>query len=215
MSSIPPNPTDGENAPSLKSDNSELPSRLCIPAMVILERRMISRSFWSLPSWYLHTVAVGEHLIAGDALSTGKGSAAGQSDKGDLFAWTGFDVMLYKDACERYWHALIGDKPLVYVVCRDEADEAESCSANALNLRPVVVTLDYDDASAAAETDSPVLSAPVPAELYRYMERFVLAHYQPTEFKKRKRRNWSGEEGQPGRRGQNHADGRARGSNHE
>lgn len=41
-----------------------------------------------------------------------------------------------------------------------------------------------------------------PDELYRYMESFVLQHYQPKEFKKRKRRKWSeeGDKGQqPGR----------------
>ncbi|MFK8082427.1 MAG: DUF3305 domain-containing protein [Granulosicoccus sp.] len=189
--------------------------RLSIAATVILERRMISRSFWSLPSWYLYTVAIGEHLVASESLSRGSGVAAGHSDKGDLFAWSDFEVTLYKDACERYWHALIGDKPLVYVICRDDTDEVDGADPTALNLQPVNVTVDYDDASAAAETDSPVLSAPIPSELYRYMERFVLTHYQPKEFKKRKRRNWS--EMQNPRTGpeRDQANGRAKGYGHE
>lgn len=175
------------------SDNPECANRLHVSVTVILERRMISRSFWSLPSWYLHTVGVGDNLIAGKTRSCVAGMAAGRSDKGELFAWGGFEVTFYKDACERYWHALIGDKPLVYVICRDETDEVNGVDSRALTLQPVSVTVDYDDASAAAETDSPVLSAPIPAELYRYMERFVMTHYKPAEFKKRKRRNWSGE----------------------
>ncbi len=136
--------------------------------------------------------------MAADSLERIVGAPAGKSDKGDLFAWTGFEVTLYKDACERYWHALIGDKPLVYVVCRDDTDETDGASNDALTMQPVTLTIDYDDASAAAETDSPVLSAPIPAELYRYMERFVLTHYTPQEFKKRKRRNWSEQEGSGG-----------------
>ncbi len=164
--------------------NTPIPTRLKLPVTVMLERRMISRSFWSMPSWYLYSVAVGENVAAAES-ARDSALAAGQSDKGDLFAWSGFQVTLYKDACERYWHALIGDKPLVYVVCRD-TEEDEAC-----NIRPVIVTIDYDEATACAETDELVLSAPIPGELYRYMESFVLAHYQPKAFKKRKRRKWS------------------------
>lgn len=201
---ITPPKANGESERSILSEQDSA-IRLSVPATVLLERRMISRSFWSLPSWYLHAVAIGEHLVAAGASSGGHGVAAGQSDKGDLFAWSGFEVTLYKDACERYWHALIGDKPLVYVICRDVTDDLDSADTNALTLQPEVVTIDYDDASAAAETDSPVLSAPIPSELYRYMEKFVLTHYQPREFKKRKRRNWSEEQDQHRRRGQDPA----------
>jgi len=158
---------------------------------------MITRSFWSMPSWYLYSVAYGESVTAAES-ATGSALSAGQSDEGELFAWSGFQVTLYKDACERYWHALIGDKPQVYVVCRDTEEEEEG----ECNIRPVIVTIDYDEATACAETDELVLSGPIPAELYRYMESFVLEHYQPKEFKKRKRRKWSEDEDQgrrPGR----------------
>lgn len=197
--------------PSECTSNRELAStgvengsaiRLTIPATVILERRMVSRSFWSLPSWYLHTVATGEHLIAADEPANAHGAAAGVSEKGDLFAWSGFEVTLYKDACERYWHALIGDRPLVYVICRDDTDDTDGASADDLTMQPIAVTIDYDEASAAAETDSPVLSAPITGELYRYMEEFVLTHYKPKAFKKRKRRDWANEQSS-GKRGRN------------
>lgn len=174
----------------MDSDDSAI--RLGIPVTIILERRIITRSFWSLPSWYLHTVAVGKHLAADSSDVGAIASPAGTTDKGELFAWSGFEVTLYKDACERYWHALIGDKPLIYVVCRDDSQYPDTDSGNGASMTPVSVTIDYDDASAAAETDSPVLSAAIPGELYRVMERFVLAHYKPQEFKKRKRRDWSG-----------------------
>ena len=177
-------------------DQEESAIRLSIPVTIILERRMIHRSFWSLPSWYLHTVAVGRNLAASEGHHDGDSVPAGTTDKGDLFAWSGYEVTLYKDACERYWHALIGDKPLIYVVCRDESDLAEQTASGVPSMSPLSVTIDYDDASAAAETDSPVLSAPIPGELYRVMERFVLTHYKPQKFKKRKRRDWSGNQAQ-------------------
>lgn len=154
---------------------------------------MITRSFWSLPSWYLHTVAVGEHLVAADSRQSCYGVAAGNSELGELFAWSGFQVTLYKDACERYWHALIGNRPLVYVVCRDDTDDELDVAA-AQTLKPMLVTIDYDEASASAETDDPVLSMAIPGELYRAMETFVLQHYEPKEFKKRKRRKWAEEQ---------------------
>ena len=174
-------------------DMADSAIRLSIPVTIILERRIISRSFWSLPSWYLNTVAVGESLIARQDQARGKGAVvqAGSTDKGDLFAWSGYEVTLYKDACERYWHALIGDKPLIYVVCRDDSEQIQEKDSRACGMTPLSVTIDYDAASAAAETDSPVLSASIPGELYRVMERFVLTHYRPQEFKKRKRRDWS------------------------
>jgi len=169
----------------------ESQTRLSLPAIVLLERRMISRSFWSMPSWYLYTVAVGENLAASRALSSGGAAAAGNTDKGDLFAWSGFQLTLYKDACERYWHALIGDKPLVYVVCREDAGESDSSDPAGVSIHPVIVTVDYDEATACAETDELVLTTTIPTDLYRYMEDFVLQHYKPKEFKKRKRKKWS------------------------
>ena len=168
--------------------------RLSLPVTVLLERRTIARSFWSLPSWYLHTVAVGDGVSVAESEAAGA-MPAGSTDKGDLFAWSGFQVTLYKDACERYWHALIGDKPLVYVVCRDDEDEDE-VSDSGVSISPVIVTIDYDEATACAETDSLVLSSAIPPELYRYMESFVLQHYKPEKFKKRKRRNWADENSQ-------------------
>ncbi len=166
--------------------------RLSLPVTVLLERRIIVRSFWSQPSWYLHTVAVGEDVAVSESL-TNSATLVGSTEKGDLFAWAGFQVTLYKDACERYWHALIGDKPLVYVVCRDDADDDEVPTPG-VSISPIIVTIDYDEASACAETDYLVLSSAIPPELYRHMELFVLQHYKPEKFKKRKRRNW-GDEG--------------------
>lgn len=169
--------------------------RLSLPVTVLLERRIITRSFWSLPSWYLHTVAVGEGLSAADT-SNMSATPAGSTDQGELFAWSGYKVTLYKDACERYWHALIGDKPLVYVVCRDDADADDEVATAGISVSPLIVTIDYDEATAFAETDSLVLSSAIPPELYRYMEAFVLQHYKPQEFKKRTRKKWSEDESQ-------------------
>lgn len=143
---------------------------------------MIQSQRWQLPSWYLHGVVVGESVQH----KATPGQKVSSTDKGDVFSFGGYSVTLYKDACERYWHALIGDKPLVYVVCSEDVDSDE----HDLPVEPKLVTIDYDEATAHAETDELVLSATIPAELYRYMETFVLQHYKPKPFEKRKRKKW-------------------------
>ena len=176
----------------IEADRKDLlvPGRLHLPVTVLLEKRWIERSFWRVPSWSLVKVAVGDDLQLADC----SGQQVYKTPSGEVFAWSGFTITLYRDACERYWHALIGDKPLVYVMCRDAADSAErepQSGEDSGSIKPVHVTIDYDEASAYAETDQQVLSAAIPPELYRHMERFVLAHYKPKPFKKRKRRQWS------------------------
>ncbi len=154
----------------------------------MLEKRKSQGKFWTQYSWHLVKVLVGEHLALGS--DSYGGVKVADTDTGEQYLWSGFRVTLYRDACERYWHALIGDKPLVYVVCReDEADGGDE---------PALVTIDYDEAIAHGETDAKVLSTDIPAELYQLMETFVLDNYKPTEFKKRKRKNWNGEESKRG-----------------
>ncbi len=166
----------------LEEANSQS-SRLHLPVAVVIERREIVRKFWSAPSWYLSGVLVGDGLAP-----MADGTVIRESSQRDERLWGGFTVTLYKDACERYWHALIGDKPLVYVVCRETGvvDDPDTEAG----IEPIVVTIDYDEATAFAETDELVLSTEIPGELYRHMESFVLQHYRPKEFRKRKRKKW-------------------------
>ncbi len=154
------------------------PIRLRLPVTVVLERRTVARGRWSVPSWHLSGVVVGETFGGAGA----DGTEVHEGADTPQHAWTGRTVTLYRDACERYWHALIGDRPLVYAVCRER--EA------APGIEPFVVTIDYDEALAFAETDELVLSTDITPTLYRYMERFVLDHYRPERFVKRKRKRW-------------------------
>ena len=193
-----------------------LSNRLYFGATVLLEKRRVERKFWHSHAWYIDTVALGEALgeAADDSTSESlndnsevgldkkppepkaveiyRGEQAYSKPTGDVFRWSGFTVTLYKDACERYWHALISDEPKIYVVCREADPEVDPH-----DIVPLSITADYDEALAFAETDDLTLTAPLPPELYRYMEAFVLAHYRPVPFKKRKRKNWSKDESDP------------------
>jgi len=175
----------------LPIDESSLSSiALKLSVTVMLEKRLNPKQRWQIPSWYLYGVAVGDSVKH----QAKPGEKIGDSENGEIFSFGGYKVTLYKDACERYWHALIGDKPLVYVVCNEEVESDE----HDLPIEPLVVTIDYDEAVSHAETDNLVLSTTIPGELYRYMEAFVLHHYKPKPFEKRKRKKWvESAEGQP------------------
>ena len=177
--------------PLTNPPDASVPSRPQLPVTVLLERRETRRGRWSVPSWYLAGVVLGDGLGGGRA--DGVEVRAGGTPSADgppgsaVHAWTGRAVTLYRDACERYWHALIGDRPLVYAVCRER--EA------APGIEPFLVTVDYDEASAFGETDALVLSTDIDPALYRRMEEFVLAHYRPQPFEKRRRKRWAAGEG--------------------
>ncbi len=160
-------------------EDDAVTSRVSVPVAVVLEKRLVEGKFWSLPSWSLSAVLVGSGL----ANTGAEGERVNEGKLPEQFLWSGFRVIFYKDACERYWHALIGERPLVYVVLRE--DEADG------TVEPAIVTIDYDEAVAHTETDGQVLTADIPPELYQTMESFVLEHYKPAEFKKRKRKQWS------------------------
>ncbi len=55
---------------------------------------------------------------------------------------------------------------------------------------PVLVTLSFDAGQAYLEGDETVYNVPLPPELYRATEAFVLAHYVPEKKNKRKLENW-------------------------
>lgn len=97
--------------------------------------------------------------------------------------WTGFSVELHKDDAESYYFNIISDRPRIFVICA--TDDAET-------LRPLIVTLSLDEAASYLESDQTVESLDMPAELYRWVEPFVLEHYLPEKKKKRKRENWKG-----------------------
>ncbi|MEE9333189.1 MAG: DUF3305 domain-containing protein [Granulosicoccaceae bacterium] len=165
-------------------------TRLSLPVSVVLRQRTIQRGRWSVPVWELEAVAMGSQA----KLCDGSGELVRQTDSEKSYSWSGWSITFYKDACERYWHALIGDKPLVYVVCRDPLDDDAT-----LSTEPLLVTCDYDEATAYLETDDTVLSMPIPADIYRHMEAFVMQHYQPKPFKKRMRKKWLDGEARGGR----------------
>ena len=76
----------------------------------------------------------------------------------------------------------MASRPSVFVVCAEDEDGEPP--------RPVHATVSYGEASAYMETDEPVFSVPMPPEIYRWVEGFVLEHYVPEPPRKRRREDW-------------------------
>ncbi len=144
---------------------------------VIMERRE-SNNVWLDEVW----TAIG---VTGDA----RWDAADQLDvrvineqKGmQQVLYPGFNITLYADECESYYHNLVSPDPGCYVITRN-SDEGVPI--------PYIVSLSFDEANAYLECEGEAFTVPMPAELYRWTEEFVLQHYMPEKRVKRKRKDW-------------------------
>ncbi len=150
------------------------------PVAVIMQRRTVQRGPWSVPSWSAVSVVTGKRV-------TGKPPGRqrireGDADGNEQFLWTGLSLTLYRDLAEEYWYNLTSGSPSLFVICH-ESPEAE--------LQPFRVTADHDSSSVCLESDDQVFAVPIPAEIYRHVEKFVVNNFVPRERTKRKRRNWS------------------------
>ena len=108
--------------------------------------------------------------------------------QGTVSYWPDLQLQLYPLHCDSYYHNLMSPQPKIYLVCQQ--DEAAS-------MQPLVITVDYDEAASYMETGEVVVNATLPAELCVWLERFVLAHYQPEKQKNRRRQKWHDAETKP------------------
>jgi len=117
-------------------------------------------------------------VVVADAV---QGGTIRRDAKGEQIVRPGFRVRLHEDEAESYYMNLTAERPSIFVICRqDEGGRFE----------PALVTLSYDEASSYMEVEDAVFSVPLPPELYRWMESFVLEHYVPEPKKKRRLENW-------------------------
>lgn len=144
------------------------------PLSILMCYRQSQQQRWSVGQWIVGGVVTGQH---------GTEPHPVHADAPNEVLWPGFKVQLFIDAAESYYCNLMADKPSVFVLCRhDEADD---------QLTPCLATVSYDEATSYMEVDEHVFSVPMPPEMYRWLEAFVLKHYVPEEKKKRKRVDWS------------------------
>ncbi len=149
------------------------------PVRVLMRRQENSASPWGIPRWTLIAV-----LPDTDPPEHGRRRLVHEADGEHDFEWSGLWVHLFRDAAESYWYNLVGREPSLFVICRPGDD---------IDLAPFAVTANYDEAGAHMEADDTVLAAPLPGQLARELETFVMTHYRPEAPRKRRRRNWAQE----------------------
>lgn len=158
-------------------DFRESDREVTIPVSVVLERTIDKTKKWVLPHWKGFAVVCGENInqvsdnvtIHDDGVNT-------------RFLWSGLVVHLYKDGSEGYWYNLLSETPYLFIICEGEQGDKQ--------VEPAFVTANQDEATGYMEADRLVLSVPMPDEICRILERYVITHYIPQEKKKRKRREW-------------------------
>ncbi len=146
-----------------------LPSEM--PVSVMLERRPASNP-WEEEQWEV----VG---IASTARERDAGELVKIHEEGGVSRYLqhGLVLSLHRDECESYYHNLMTATPRCYVVARTERGGRPS---------PFLIGLSFDEAHAYLEADDLVYAVPIPGEIYRWCEAYVLAHYVPRPKRKRK-----------------------------
>jgi len=102
---------------------------------------------------------------------------------GELHIWSDLLMTIYPLHCDSYYYNLVSDEPKAYLVCSQGDDLS-------LPPKPLLLTVDYDEAASYMETGEAVFSTPLPEELCVWLEQFVMTYYQPKEPKKRRRKKW-------------------------
>lgn len=147
-----------------------------------MARRQVTHGQWTLPSWSGVAALAGERM--GDP--SARGVLVRSDDEVEQYLYSGFRVELYRDNAEGYWFNLAGKEPALYILCHEPPDGG---------IEPFSVTADPNEASAAVEGDDKVFAVPMPPEVFRQIEEFVVKYYVPREPGKRKRKDWTREQG--------------------
>ena len=152
-------------------DPASLPDSL--PVNVLMERRLgVTR--WAKFVWQALAVTVGD----GPARKCPE--VVVDHDDYRQLRYGGLRVHFHRDEVADYYHNLTAPAPGCYVVAALERIDGEDVP------RPVRVTLNFDEANAYGEGDWAVYHVPISADLYPWVERFVVTHYVPEPKAKRK-----------------------------
>jgi hypothetical protein len=104
--------------------------------------------------------------------------------EGDLYMWTGFTLRLRVSQANDYAYNINNEQPRIYVIADLDGSSG---------LRPLKATVSLDeaqnlDATELRDAGQQVLPVAMPPEVYRWVEHFVLDHYQPRQRKVRGKR---------------------------
>lgn len=167
----------------LKDFDEELPEQL---GVAVIMRKRPSTHPWADFSYDAFGVvvrAVGEEKRVEKIFQDGDD---------EHYLVSGINLRLHVDECESYYHNLMSPEPSCFIVAGQPEEEGEMPL-------PYLVSLSFDEAHAYLEGDEQVYSVPIPSELYKWTEAYVLTHYVAIKKTKRKLKNWREPE-QPARK---------------
>ena len=177
-------PSQAPSAASSQTGFTESEREVSIPVSVILQRTIDRSKKWVLPQWKVFAVVAGEH-ISQNVLDNDQPLLIHDDGIHSRYFRGGMVLHLYKDGTEGYWYNLLSDPPYLFVVCDGEQGDRE--------VEAAFITANQDEANGYMESDRLVLSAPMPAKICDFVERYVISHYRPKTRKKRERREWTEE----------------------
>ena len=151
------------------------------PVAVLMQRVPSLISTWSDYQWN----AVGITVAPAPMDETDEPQLVYQQGDTRQYLYHGFDLTLYLDECESYYHNLVSPTPRCYIVTRLDENDVPV---------PFQVSMSFDEAHAYQECDEEVFAVDIPPELYRWVESYVLANYVATKRKKRKRQDWKNQQ---------------------
>ncbi len=161
---------------SIKLQNFEqhLPDQM--PISVVMEK-VPSQHKWREFSYK----AIG--VIAGQSSSKNLIKKIHEENRVERYLYSGLYLKLFIDECESYYHNLMSPQPGCFVVA-NEMDDPDEMPV------PFLVSLSFDEAHAYLEGDELVYAVDIPAELYKWVEAYILSNYIAIKKTKRKRKDW-------------------------
>jgi len=147
------------------------------PVSVIMQKTELDNQ-WAGESWEAIGVTVGENSLRDEQ---NQPRLIFQEGNISQFLLSDFELVLYSDECESYYHNLMSPEPRCFVIADLDENEVP---------QPFLVSLSLDEAHSYLEGDEEVYAIDLPPELYRWSESFVLSHYAPQKKVKRKLKNW-------------------------
>lgn len=145
-----------------------------IPVTVVTAREPVVGNAWINERWRVVGVLAGQ---ASDSGAIAR-KIIRRGPDGDQYLWTGLVLRLHPSETDAYYYNIIGQNPSLYVYCHQD-ESGEPC--------PRSITAEYIDAMAHTETGNSTFSVPMPPEIYRAIEQYVLEHHVPEEPKMKRK----------------------------
>jgi hypothetical protein len=147
------------------------------PVSVIMQRTKLDNR-WASESWEAIGVTAGVNTLRDN---NNQAKIIFEKENICQFLFSDFEITLYADECESYYHNLLSPTPRCFIIADLDDDEVPI---------PFLVSLSQDEAHSYLEGDEEVYAINLPAELYQWSEHFVVKHYAPEKKVKRKLKNW-------------------------